>query len=239
MKPLYLFLIIIVTISCVEDKKIPSFDEKIFGNVKEIHTYRINQSDSNKIKDLDNIFYMKSIDSFDVSGNRVKRYDYMNSYNINGDVDDSKFKLQIMSIHNFKIDDKLGLIYSDVVDNKNKSLGYTTYSIKDNSIIYSNFFNENKQLKFKFRNILNEDNLFDNNDYYTADSIIITNSKFNYDDKGFVKSVVSKDSLNNKHTLNYKYYKFDNDGNWIKRMEIYEDKNLNTIILRDIFYYNN
>ena len=183
MKPLYLFLIIIVTISCVEDKKIPSFDEKIFGNVKEIHTYRINQSDSNKIKDLDNIFYMKSIDSFDVSGNRVKRYDYMNSYNINGDVDDSKFKLQIMSIHNFKIDDKLGLIYSDVVDNKNKSLGYTTYSIKDNSIIYSNFFNENKQLKFKFRNILNEDNLFDNNDYYTADSIIITNSKFNYDDK--------------------------------------------------------
>ncbi len=247
MKNLYLFLITISIISCNEnkntssfDKKIPSFDEKIYGNIKEIHTTTISQSDSNKIKNLDDIgFYSISIDSFDISGNRNIRYNYWNNINIYRNSYEPKFKMELLSIENFKLDSIKGLIYSNIKDSKGKMSGYTTSSLKNNSTIISNYFDENKQLQIRNTQKLNKEGLINESEYYSKDSLFLSNTKFIYNDRGFIKSIIAKDSSNKTHTLNYKYLKFDNNGNWLKRIEEYEDKSLNQIKIRDIFYYNN
>lgn len=246
MKNLYLFLIIISIISCNEnkktssfDKKIPSFDEKIYGNIREIHTTAINQTDSNEIKNLDDIEYDKTVDSFDIRGNRIIRYNYWNRINIYRNPYESKYKIELTSIDNFKLDSIIGLVYSNTKDDKNKLENYTTSSLKNNSTIISNYFDENKQLQIRNTQKLNKEGLIYENNYYSKDSLFLSNTKFIYNDRGFIKSIIAKDSSNKTHTLNYKYLKFDNNGNWLKRIEEYEDKSLNQIKIRDIFYYNN
>jgi hypothetical protein len=247
MKKLYLFLTIISIVSCNEnkktssfDEKIPSYDEKIYGNIREIHTTTINQSDSSKIKTLDDIgFYNMSIDSFDLSGNRVIKYNYWNKLDIYRESYQPKYKMELFSIENFKLDSLKGLIYSNSKDEKGKLTGYSTYFLKNNSIITSNYFNENKQLKFILTQKLNEKGLIYENTYFDKDSILITNTIIKFNEKGFIKSIIGKDSSNKILTINYKYLKFDNNGNWMKRIEEYEDKSFNEIKIRDIIYYNN
>jgi hypothetical protein len=77
------------------------------------------------------------------------------------------------------------------------------------------------------------------NTYFDKDSILITNTIIKFNEKGFIKSIIGKDSSNKILTINYKYLKFDNNGNWMKRIEEYEDKSFNEIKIRDIIYYNN
>jgi hypothetical protein len=238
MKNLISIMCVCVVIGCGGDKINNPKDERLYGEVKEIHTYSFDMKDSLNINTKEKIWYDKVVDSFDISGNKIKETSFWNKIDINDD--DLKYKLFFSSKVNYDYDKKMKLVNAKLIFESEKLGGRYDFEFINDTTILINSFNGDNNLESKFVNFLNKDGLIYNSTSLNRDSVKIMSQKIDFNSKGFIIKTVNKDSLervtvNSKHLL----LKFDKNGNWIKKYIFSTSPtfNFNQIIIRDIFYY--
>jgi hypothetical protein len=233
MKNYLLFTAICFVMGCGSDKKVEFYEEKNYGNVREIHTTIYNRENIN-----DNNIKSRLLDSFDIKGNIVKRVAYI--YDIEWDENNmAKWdennhiikKLQLRKTLFYKYDSKFGLTKIEVLDKSGKIEGVMEFTKLDNNTISTLQFGLDRKYELRGNIIVDDENIILTESYFNRDSVLVIKNKFNrLEGKLNDKLVIDG---NGRNKIYYKYISFDKEGNYTKRKENSD------IVVRDIFYYNN
>lgn len=238
MKTLILFTLLslgLIICGCKNENEGKFSNEKLYGNIKEIHTYSFFEND-NKV--FDNKPFDKVLDSLDKGGKIIKSYKYDRDY-LNDDY--KKMDELILSTIILYEYEKNILKKQTIIDLIYNNSTYSDYEFQKNNYIVRSF-NKTKNLNGYSNIFLNNEALISSQTWMNRDSIFSQKNYNSYNERGFLKSVICYDSLNKKNAeLNYNYLKFDKNGNWIERIQYFKDnKNkFKQLIKRDIFYYSN
>lgn len=233
MKNYLLFTAICFVMGCGNDKKVEFHSEKIYGNVREIHTtfYNGENSDENNIS-------TRYVDSFNTEGNIVKKRNFIMDmvWDENDRVlfdENNKIlkKLQLINSIHYKYDPKFGLTKKEVLDKNGKLDRVSEYAkIDDNNILVLEF-GEDRKFELRGNITVDDENIVISESYFNRDSVLVLKNKYNRLEGKLIDKLVIDNRGRNKTT--FKYISFDKEGNYTKR------KVNNKIAVRDIFYYNN
>lgn len=238
-------LIVLLLFNC--KNKVEMFDEKLCGNVREIHTYSFTPNYlSSQVLNTENC-NSKTIDSFNTNGQKLKTIYFNNEvvFRDGGLVRDenNRPKKELLKLYeiNFKYDEETGLTkmtWIQKIDDITNS-GHSEFLKKDRKIIEEFVFDQRSNLINKNYIHLDKNNIIKLNETYDRNTTFLSNVEISINDKG---NIVRMRNLNGKRILEkettFNYLKFDETGNWLER-EIRESKQIKSVNIRDIFYYPN
>lgn len=243
MKNYLLFLLMCVIIGCGNDKKVEFYEEKVNGNVSEIHTYYY-LNDKMINKDL----LFKMIDSFDVKGRLIKQTFFGKEYqrDINNRLkwDENNRLVEDMVLKNsinYLYEEDLGLRKTTNLDINGKIQQIEEFTKINDTTISTLLFGLNKNLEQRNIIYINKNKLITSKSLNDRDSVLLVRYEFKLENNKR-KYVSIIDSID-KNGFTYKHLKNDINGNWIRRKSTIKNSDKidkdGMVEIRDIFYYKN
>lgn len=249
---LWYLIISIFLFNC--ENKVEMLDEKINGNVREIHTYGFQNNNSSILYNGVGVFELKTnecnsktVDSFNTNGQKLKTILFQNEVIFrNGGLvrdENNRPKKDLFKLYEFRFiyDDKIGLTkmtWTQKLDDITNS-SHSEFFKKDRNIIGELIFDINRNLVSKTYFHLDNNNITKLSESYDRDSNFVSKVEYKLNDKG---NIVSMKNLNSKGIMEkettFTYLKYDEKGNWLKRRTS-ESAQIKSVQIRDIFYYPN